>query len=180
MTAKHPYHKELQEWNRGSNRFHRWKANARGVDLNDQFPAHWEEERKRRGIHGPGPRDYSGEKPLSEPEAAALAQFTEQTDFQAVIALHTQGEEIYWNYRDHEPSESRAWADRLALAAGYRAVYLEGSDAGYKDWFISRFRRPGFTVEAGLGRNPLPLADFEYIYDDIARLLAEALDCAPV
>lgn len=178
MTDAHPNYQHLLEWNRGSNRFHRWKANARGVDLNDQFPANWETERERRAVNGPGPRDYGGEKPLSEPEAIALAEFTEQNDFHAVIALHTQGEEIYWNYRNEEPAESRAWADRLAAASGYRAVYLEGSDAGYKDWFISNYRRPGFTVEAGWGHNPLPMDDFEAIYDDIARLLAEALDCS--
>ncbi|WP_256760030.1 M14 family metallocarboxypeptidase [Cohnella sp. WQ 127256] len=178
VTAKHPFYREILQWNRGSNRFHRWKANVRGVDLNDQFPAHWEEERVRRGILTPSPRDYSGEQPLSEPEAAALVAFTEQNDFHAVIALHTQGEEIYWNYRKDEPPESQAWANRMAVSAGYRAVYLEGSDAGFKDWFISRFRRPGFTVEAGWGHNPLPMDGFEEMYDDIARLLAEALDCA--
>ncbi|BBI34880.1 M14 family metallopeptidase [Cohnella abietis] len=179
VTTKHPMYNELLQWNRGSNRFHRWKANARGVDLNDQFPAYWELERQRRGIKGPAPRDFSGPSPLSEPEAAALARFTEQNDFQAVIALHTQGEEIYWNYRNDEPTESKAWAERLAAAAGYRAVYLEGSDAGYKDWFISKFHRPGFTVEAGWGHNPLSMDQFEDIYDDLARLLAEALDCTP-
>jgi g-D-glutamyl-meso-diaminopimelate peptidase len=175
-----PFERELRAWNRDSNRFHRWKANARGVDLNDQFPAHWETERQRRSIHAPGPRDYGGERPLSEPEAQALAELTERTDFHAVLALHTQGEEIYWNYRGYEPEESRMWADRMAASAGYRAVYLEGSDAGYKDWFIARYRRPGFTVEAGWGHNPLPASEAEDIYDDIARLLAEALDCAPL
>jgi len=180
ITEEHPFYSELLQWNRGSGRFHRWKANARGVDLNDQFPAFWEEERDRRAMPGPGPRDYSGKKPLSEPEAAALAEFTEQHDFHAVLSLHTQGEEIYWNYRGGEPKESREWADRMAKAAGYRSVYLEGSDAGYKDWFIDRFGRPGFTVEAGWGHNPLPAETAEELYDDIARLLAEALDCSPL
>ncbi|QJD83796.1 peptidase M14 [Cohnella herbarum] len=179
MSAIHPFYENLLKWNRGSNRFHRWKANARGVDLNDQFPAHWEEERARRSIHEPGPRDYGGERPLSEPEAIALSDFTEQTDFHAVIALHSQGEEIYWNYRNNEPPESRDWSERLAASAGYRAVYLEGSDAGYKDWFIANYRRPGFTVEVGWGHNPLPMDGFEEMYDDVARLLAEALDCSP-
>jgi g-D-glutamyl-meso-diaminopimelate peptidase len=180
LSVKHPHYKELLQWNRGSGRFHRWKANARGVDLNDQFPANWEVERQRRGVAGPSPRDYSGAAPLSEPEALALTRFTELTDFHAVIALHTQGEEIYWNYRNEEPPEARVWSERLALSSGYRAVYLEGSDAGYKDWFISAFGRPGFTVEAGWGHNPLPLDGFEEMYDDVARLLAEALDLAPI
>ncbi|MFC5405261.1 M14 family metallopeptidase [Cohnella soli] len=179
LSPDQPFAEKLLQWNRGSNRFHRWKANARGVDLNDQFPAYWEDEVARRGVTAPCARDYGGLGPLSEPEAAALAAFTERNDFHAVIALHTQGEEIYWNYRGEEPPESKIWAERMAQAAGYRAVYLEGSDAGYKDWFIHRFGRPGFTVEAGWGHNPLPTNAFEEMYDDIARLLAEALDCSP-
>jgi len=174
----HPLFRELREWNRGSDSFPPWKANARGVDLNDQFPAGWETEKARRGVASPGPRDYGGVSALCEPEALALAEWTVRQDFHAVLALHTQGEEIYWNYNGAEPKESREWADRMAIAAGYRSVYLEGSDAGYKDWFIDRFRRPGFTIEAGWGHNPLPYEEAEDIYDDLARLLAEALDCS--
>src|SRR5262249_40129776 len=99
LQKEHPMYTELRVWNRGTNRFHGWKANVRGVDLNDQFPANWGVERERRGVAGPAPRDYSGPEPLSEPEAIALAEWTESRDIHAVIALHTQGEEIYWNYR---------------------------------------------------------------------------------
>ncbi|WP_255570105.1 M14 family metallocarboxypeptidase [Cohnella sp. CFH 77786] len=176
LQPGHPFYRELLHWNGGNLRFEDWKANARGVDLNDQFPAHWEEERERRQTPGPGPRDYGGPAPLSEPEAFSLAEWTAGMDFHAVIALHTQGEEIYWNYRGHEPPESGSWAERLAEASGYRAVYLEGSDAGYKDWFLQAFGRPGFTVEAGFGRNPLPFAEFPSISERLNRLLAEALD----
>jgi g-D-glutamyl-meso-diaminopimelate peptidase len=176
LKPTHSLFKELLVWNRGSIRFDTWKANVRGVDLNDQFPAHWEDERDRRGIKGPAPRDFGGPAPLSEPEARALADWTDRNDFHAVMALHTQGEEIYWNYRDNEPPEAAAWAGRLANASGYRAVRLTGSDAGYKDWFIQRFRRPGFTVEAGWGHNPLPLEGFSPMYDGLVKLLSEALD----
>ncbi|MDG0812006.1 M14 family metallopeptidase [Cohnella rhizosphaerae] len=179
LRPEHPLSARIGRWNRGSASFRNWKANARGVDLNDQFPAGWEEERRRRAVYGPAPRDYGGEAPLSEPEAAALAAFTEAHSFDAVIALHTQGEEIYWNYGGLEPPESKAWAHRLGLASGYRPLELTGSDAGYKDWFIAKYRRPGFTVEAGCGRNPLPLSDFEEMYDDCLRLLTEALDLSP-
>ncbi|WEK53185.1 MAG: M14 family metallocarboxypeptidase [Candidatus Cohnella colombiensis] len=179
LSLQYPNYEQLLEWNRGTDRFHRWKANARGVDLNDQFPAHWEEEQERRAIREPGPRDYGGTAPLTEPEARVLMEWTLKQDFHAVLALHTQGEEIYWNYRNQEPPESKDWAERLARASGYRAVYLEGSDAGYKDWFISHFRRPGFTVEAGWGHNPLPLDNFDEVYDDVMKLLVEALDLSP-
>ena len=35
---------------------------------------------------------------------------------------------------------------------------------GYKDWFIKEYDRPGYTIEAGLGVNPLPMSQFETIY----------------
>ncbi|CAM3477901.1 M14 family metallocarboxypeptidase [Paenibacillus lupini] len=169
----HPYRQQLLQWNKGSEQFDQWKANIRGVDLNDQFPAHWEEERLRRGMEGPGPRDFPGPFPLSEPEAQALARLTQTIPFDSVLALHTQGEEIYWNYREYEPEQAEVLADRLGEASGYKPVKLTGSDAGYKDWFIQRFRRPGFTVEAGFGANPLPVEKFEEIYAKVGPLLKE-------
>jgi g-D-glutamyl-meso-diaminopimelate peptidase len=53
---------------------------------------------------------------------------------------------------------------------------LSGSDAGYKDWFIQRFRKPGFTVEVGLGASPLPLQDFDGMYKEVSAILREALN----
>ncbi|PZE21169.1 M14 family zinc carboxypeptidase [Paenibacillus xerothermodurans] len=168
-------HKQLVRWNHGSLDFTGWKANIRGVDLNDQFPAYWEEEKQRRAADGPGPRDYTGAHALSEPEARAMADFTSEHDFDMVIAFHTQGQEIYWNYRDMEPPASESIAKRFAKASRYRAIKLHASDAGYKDWFILQFRRPGFTVEAGIGVNPLPLSQFRSAYDDVIGLMLEAL-----
>lgn len=81
---------------------------------------------------GPAPRDYSGPEPLSEPEAAALMVLAEQYPGDAAVSLHSQGGEIYWNYRGYEPPESKEWAARLAAASGYRAVELSGSDAAIR------------------------------------------------
>ncbi|MFC0392791.1 M14 family metallopeptidase [Paenibacillus mendelii] len=174
----HLYYTELLRWNRGSTRFTKWKANVHGVDLNDQFPAFWEEEVERRDVHGPGPRDYPGEAPLSEPEARALADFTREECFDLVVALHTQGQEIYWNYRGYEPPEAEVIAKLMSQASGYKPVKLKGSDAGYKDWFIYDYRKPGFTVEIGYGVNPLPLDSFQDLYDEVRPLLLAALAAA--
>lgn len=170
-----PLAEQLLEWNGGSRDFRGWKSNANGVDLNDQFPAHWETEKERRDVAGPGPRDYTGEAPLSQPEARALAEFTRSRRFALVVAFHTQGREIYWNYRNREPAESILWAERFSKASGYIPVKLEGSDAGYKDWFIQEFGKPGFTVEAGFGVNPLPLTEFANVYREASAIMLEGL-----
>ncbi|KAA8999792.1 LysM peptidoglycan-binding domain-containing protein [Paenibacillus spiritus] len=171
----HPRRTELLRWNGGRRSFRHWKANVSGVDLGDQFPAYWEEERKRRGRIGPAPSDYGGAAPLCEPEAAALAALCQSAPPDIAVSLHSQGREIYWNYRGMEPGESAGLANRLAAASGYRAVELTGSDAGFKDWFILKFGRPGFTVELGLGRNPLPPEEFEDMVLETGQILAELM-----
>ncbi|MFC4799167.1 M14 family metallopeptidase [Neobacillus sp. GCM10023253] len=152
------------EFNKGSTDFSGWKANIRGVDLNDQFPARWELERARNPKE-PGPRDYGGEKPLSEPEAIAMADLTRNRDYARVFAFHTQGEEIYWGFENMEPPVSEGMVNELSRVSGYKPVKTLESYAGYKDWFIQDWQRPGFTVELGHGVNPLPLSQFDEIYE---------------
>ncbi|WP_423409450.1 M14 family metallopeptidase [Heyndrickxia sp. MSNUG] len=159
-----PWNDRVVEFNKGSRDFTGWKANIRGVDLNDQFPAKWELERARNPKQ-PGPRDYGGERPLTEPEAIGMAELTRRRDFSRVIAFHTQGEEIYWGFDNLEPPESEAMANEFARVSGYKPVKTIESYAGYKDWFIQDWRRPGFTVELGSGINPLPISQFDEIYE---------------
>ena len=146
-----------------------WKANIDGVDLNLQYPAGWEEARRikaEQGFASPAPRDYVGTAPLTAPESAALAAYTERVRPALILAYHTQGGVIYWKYRDIEVAGSRALAERFAAVSGYSyedTPYASGF-AGYKDWFIEKFDRPGFTVEVGQGENPLPITQFDEIY----------------
>ena len=65
--------KKLLRINSGSTDFSNWKANIRGVDLNNQYPANWEIEKERKEPKSPAPRDYPGDAPLTEPEAEAMA-----------------------------------------------------------------------------------------------------------
>ena len=154
-----------------------WKANIAGTDLNLQFPAGWEQARENKysiGITSPAPADFVGYTPLSAPESRALQQLTVGFDPALVLALHTQGRVIYWKYLDREPENSKKIASLFSSVSGYGfedTPYAAGF-AGYKDWFIQDFNRPGFTVEAGIGKNPLPLADFDSIYGDILGILA--------
>lgn len=173
--ANETIRKKLIGWNNGRTDFSGWKANMNGVDLNDQFPAEWELERERNR-KTPGPRDYGGERPLSEPESIAMAKLTKEMNFARVLALHTQGQEIYWGFQGLEPPESEPLVNEFARVSGYKPVQTIDSYAGYKDWFIQDWRRPGYTVELGLGTNPLPITQFDEIYEEMLGIFLVALD----
>jgi g-D-glutamyl-meso-diaminopimelate peptidase len=161
--------------NKGSKDFSNWKANIRGVDLNNQFPARWEKEQVRKPKK-PAPRDYPGKSPLTEPEAIVMAQAAEKYNFDKVIALHTQGKELYWGFEGEEPMpESELMAKEFEKVSGYKAIRYVDSYAGYKDWFIQEFRKPGFTIELGIGVNPLPLGQFDKIYQDTRGIMLAGL-----
>lgn len=153
-----------------------WKANIGGTDLNLQYPAGWEEAREikfAQGFRTPAPRDFVGTAPLSAPEARAMYDFTLSIRPQLILAYHTQGEVIFWKYLDYEPENSRNIAYQFAAVSGYAVEETPNASgyAGYKDWFIEHYNRPGYTIEAGLGVNPLPLSQFEKIYSDNLGIL---------
>jgi g-D-glutamyl-meso-diaminopimelate peptidase len=161
-----------------------WKANLLGVDLNLQYPAGWLQAREikfSQGFTRPGPRDYVGRAPLNQRESIALAEYTEQIDPVLVLAYHTQGKVIYWQFLDYEIAGARELGEEFARVSGYELADTpyESNFAGYKDWFIQYFRRPGYTVEVGLGENPLPLGQFDEIYRDNLGILVTAATGLP-
>ncbi len=157
-----------------------WKANIIGTDLNLQFPARWEQAREikyAQGFNRPAPRDFVGFAPLDTNEARAVYDYTRVNDFDLILAYHTQGKIIYWKFADYLPPESLEIAEKLSSASGYGLEITPefAANAGYKDWFIQEYNRPGYTIEAGLGTNPLPISQFDKIYADNKPLIVTAM-----
>lgn len=160
--------------------FSRWQANARGVDLNHNYNAGFEEYKKlerERGIE-PGATRWSGEYPESEPETGALAnfiRFNEKIDM--IMTLHSQGEEIYYTSGAFVPDGAGALAAKLSKLCGYTVSVPEGLAAygGLTDWYIRKFDKPSFTIECGKGENPIR----ENKYFPIYAAIREMLFCAP-
>ena len=146
-----------------------WRGNARGVDINSNFNAGWAEMQALAQKSGKN----CGEHPESEPESRALAQLCRRLPFRHAVAIHTQGEEIYWRYGDHTPPQSHMMARVLSAVSGYTLAdpSEESAHGGFKDWFIDCFHRPAFTLELGKGQNPLPLREFESIYAKAREML---------
>ena len=156
-----------------------WKANLLGVDLNLNYPARWLTARDikfSQGFTRPGPRDYVGRAPLNQLETRSLAEYTRLLDPALVLAYHSQGQEIYWQFDGIFVPGAEELGRAFAEASGYALADTPyaSSFAGYKDWFIQEFRRPGYTIEVGLGENPLPLTQFDEIYRDNEPILTLA------
>lgn len=148
-----------------------WKANISGIDLNLQFPANWEqakENKEKLGFTRPAPRDYVGPAPLSAPESQAVYRFTKDHNFGLIIAYHTQGRIIYWKYLDYNPEDAYYIGTQFSRSSGYalEETPYASAFAGYKDWFIQEYNRPGYTIEVGMGQNPLPISQFDTIYSE--------------
>lgn len=153
-----------------------WKANISGIDLNLQFPANWEQAREikfAQGYNKPAPRDYVGPAPLFASESLAVYEFTLAHNFRLSLSYHTQGRVIFWQYLDYLPPYSYEIAQELSQSSGYtlEETPYASSFAGYKDWFIQDFNLPGYTIEAGTGINPLPISQFDTIYNENEGML---------
>jgi len=130
-----PVRSRLIQMNGNSEDFSQWQANARGVDLNHNYDADFDILKgleDKAGITGPCPTRYGGEYPESEPEVSALASFIRADgDISLLAALHTQGEVIYWRYKDIIPPKTKILANLNAKATGYKLEYPDEEISSY-------------------------------------------------
>ncbi len=162
------------------NDFSGWSANARGVDINHNFNADWyalRDYETASGINGAAPRRFGGEYPESEPETIAVTRICRNINIDMLITLHSQGEEIYYEYGENTPERAELMAKMFSALTDYTLVKNSGHAAsgGLKDWFIEEFCKPAFTVEVGKGANPLPVNQLDEIYEKIKPLLVVAM-----
>ncbi len=154
-----------------------WKLiSLTGVDLNLQYPAGWEQARQikfAQGFTSPAPRDFVGFGPLTEPESLAIYNFTLRHNFKLILAYHSQGEVIFWQFQNYNPPRALYIGTSFSNVSGYslEETPYNSSFAGYKDWFIQNYNKPGYTVEVGLGENPIPVSQFDKIYSDNLGIL---------
>lgn len=156
--------------------FRHFNANLRGVDINHNFDAGWKKlnalERKS-GIFGPAATRFGGYSPNSEPETQAMVTLCKNYNIHHAMALHSQGEVIYWSYNGYEDKTAKRMAEIMATTSDYALdVPLSiATGGGFKDWFIEEYLRPAFTVEVGKGKNPLPIESAPKIYSDVREML---------
>lgn len=138
-----------------------WKGNARGVNLNLNFPGGWNTKNKSKKPDG---MTYPGEKAASEKETKAMMRLVNSiSGLREALNYHSTGSILYWNYNvEGTPvlyGRQKALAEKVNQFTGYRLMPKSIStdpNGGFGDWLIYNKKIPNVTVETGSVMCPLP------------------------
>lgn len=162
-------HAKLIKMNNGSKDFKRWKANAKGVDLNRQYNAKWEE---LGGGTVPNFKNYKGKSPETASETKSILSFVKEINPEMAISYHSSGQILFWKYGQtgSRYTRDRTYIKKISQMTGYRLIspktYTSGG--GFSDWFSSVLKKPAFTIEVSpyAGETHVPLKNFKKIWKE--------------
>lgn len=175
----------LVKINGGSKDFSMWKANANGVDVNNNFDA-----RFGTNVHkiNPASHGFPGKQPFSEKESRIIADYTKRKNTFITISYHTKGEEIYFNFFQMGKRLVRdsKIANKFSESTGYLIKNVEElSSGGYKDWCVDKLKIPSLTIELGsdnlshpigkenvkeiFDRNKMIASDLKFAYNEFIK-----------
>ena len=125
------------------------RTNARGIDLNRNFPTRWQSSRRGSGT-------WSGPRPASEAETRAAMAFLRDVDPTIVLSFHQP-----FGVVDVSAPGSTAAGRHLArsLGLGVRRVGCDGPCHGnLTQWVSSELGIPALTVELSADESPEDVA----------------------
>ncbi|MHB1314104.1 MAG: M14 family zinc carboxypeptidase [Christensenellales bacterium] len=131
--------------------YDQWKANINGVDLNRQYPCHWDEKKSNTNV--PSSEMYKGTAPATEPEVKAIMALCDSNKFLLAASFHAKGEVIYWADSGSEDSieADDTIAQALSGVSGYGLMPVSEDPSvyggGFENWFRQEFLRPAFCIE---------------------------------
>lgn len=131
-----------------------WKANARGVDLNRNFPSvTWRPK-------------FLGDQPGSEKETQALMYLFSVIPAHGYLDLHSRGKAIYYAKSQMSPEYNERQeriATRLQAVTGYDLMppeeEIKAMDSGGNTvhYFSETYQKPAITIETVSDLEPFPL-----------------------
>ncbi|MBE5926581.1 MAG: hypothetical protein E7270_06420 [Lachnospiraceae bacterium] len=141
----------------GISNYERWKANARGVDINRNFSNHWE----RTGT--PGSSMYSGRKADSERETRIIKRIVNKYNFDFIISYHSMGNLVYWDIGQSGEiyTETYKLARKISKITGYPLGEQSEPEGLSYNWTILDKNIPEIIIENGYGVCPLPESEYK-------------------
>lgn len=161
---------------------YKWKSNARGVDLNQNWDIDFE-------VHGTKGSDwYSGKKPHSEAEVKAIIKMLDRVEAEGEIvgflSYHAMGEVIYGMCAPEAGETMAKTVDDMYSVAYKQSKYvLYGSTSiscnQSREYLMYKRGIPGITLEIGSSETPLDISQFAPTWRKNKRLvlLEAALFC---
>lgn len=171
----------LLKINHFSNNFLMWKANGRGVDLNNNFDAYFGTNKNNYTF---SPHGFCGYFAESEVESKAIANYTRLKQPFFTVSYHSKGEEIYYNFFQDKIrlERDKIIAEKFSSSTGYIIKNPEKtSSGGYKDYCVQALKIPSITIEVGNDNLTHPISEIylDEIYEknkNIAKDLSFAFD----
>lgn len=166
------------------NQYPRWKANGRGVDLNNNFPA------KKFVVSGkPGASGYTGKKALSEPESKAIAALTRELkknrNLLGVVNYHAMGQIVFGDCSDAKLKKDTQTMYRIARsltgyydAGGYSSGKSSPAGGSYREYVMDFLKLPSITIEVGKTYAPCAYSEYASVFQKnklVVLKIAEAL-----
>ena len=162
------FKKNIEKINKNSSKFEFWKANGRGVDLNNNFDANFG---TNINSHYPAPSGYVGQFAESEPETRAIVKYTKDINPFITLSYHSKGEEIYYNFFQNKNQlvRDKKIAEYFVKSTGYIIKNPEKiSSGGFKDYCVQKLKIPALTIEVGSDNLKHPISE-KYLDEIYAR-----------
>lgn len=155
----------------------RWKANARGVDLNRNFLPGFGVNAK---TSHPSYMGYEGLAPFTEPETLSLGAVTLLCKPSIIINYHSMGEVAYWNTSESKYTAINAeFTNYMLSLVPYKRMGGGTASGSYLDWVFSGDNPVcSITLETGTVDCPFSLAHYPRIWLQHALVLQATAEYA--
>ncbi len=162
----------------------RWKANAKGVDLNKNYPQNWGSAAK--SITKPCSEGYKGSSAGSEKESKIMMNLVQSVKPKTVISYHSTGSVIYWNFNQKGKlqKDCKSLFNVVKGLTGYVDAEPNLSKKAkigpsFGGWVCAKKKIPTLTIETGKNACPIQINEFKSIWNKHKNILPEiALWCA--
>lgn len=141
----------------------KWKANARGVDINRNFSTGWG---YKIDCLVPSSENYNGGSAMSEPESMAVVNSFNQTSYSAAVSYHSFEGAIYWDIGQAGDIRTRTstLASIVQASTGYRFGVVSPLKGLDYNMMIFEKNVPAVVIETGTAPCPMPYSQWASLW----------------